>query len=326
VFTELGWRDIGGLLRARAGIMRSEYRVAPGLYCTGKPDENSPVLVTANYKLSFDSLRRELSAVDAWILVLDTRGVNVWCAAAHKTFGTEELIFRLKSIGLENIVSHRKLLLPQLGASGVDAQQVRTASGFEIVWGPVRTGDIAVFLENPCRADDPMRRVTFNIAERMALSPVELSLALKPSLIILVVMWGLSGIGPELFSVGAAWSRWQLFAPVFIAGLLSGTIITPAFLPWLPFRAFYLKGIVASLPAVGLIVWQQYNIWDPELLAMILVCISMSSYGAMNFTGATPFVSPSGVEKEMRQAIPVQLVLSLTALIMWLVIPFNAGS
>ncbi len=325
VSTKLGWRDIRGLLRARAGIMRSEYRVAPGLYCTGKPDDHSPVLVTANYKLSFDTLRRELSAVDAWVLVLDTRGVNVWCAAAHKTFGTDELISRLQKIGLEKVVRHRKLILPQLGAPGVDAQQVKKTSGFEVVWGPVRAEDIPGFLENPCRPDDAMRRVTFNMAERLVLSPVELSLALKPSLIILIVMWVLSGIGPWFFSVDAAWSRWQLFAPVFIAGLLSGTVITPALMPWLPFRAFYLKGIIASLPAAGLIVWQHNNISLPELLALVFACISVSSYGSMNFTGATPFVSPSGVEKEMRQAIPVQLFFSLTSVSLWLIIPFIVG-
>ena len=99
--------------------------------------------------------------------------------------------------------------MPQLGASGVDAQKVRKISGFEVVWGPVRAVDIPGFLENSCRPDDAMRRVTFNMAERLALSPVELSLALKPSLIILILMWVLSGIGPWFFSVDAAWSRWS---------------------------------------------------------------------------------------------------------------------
>ncbi|MEN8142091.1 MAG: mercury methylation corrinoid protein HgcA [Thermodesulfobacteriota bacterium] len=322
VFTKLGWLDIGGLLRARVGVMRSESRIAPGLYCTGKPDDASPVLVTANYKLSFDSLRRKLSSVDAWLLVLDTRGVNVWCAAAHKTFGTDELISRLKKTGVENVVGHRKLILPQLGAPGVDAQQVMKASGFEVVWGPVRAGDLPGFLENRGQADEAMRRVTFNLAERLVLSPVELSLALKPSLIILAVMLVISGIGPGFFSLAAAWSRWQLFVPAFLAGLFSGAVLTPALLPWLPFRSFYLKGLFAAFPAVAFFLRQHNNLSWPELLALVLVCLTISSYGAMNFTGATPFVSPSGVEKEMRHAIPVQLIMSLTALTLWLVIPF----
>lgn len=322
VFTELDRRDLVGLLRARIGIKRDEYRIAPGLYCTGEPDGDSPVLVTANYKLSFDSLRRELSALNAWILVLDTRGVNVWCAAAHQTFGTQELVSRLHKTGLENVVSHRRLIVPQLGAAGVDALAVRKASGFEVVWGPIRAGDISGFLANSCRADAAMRLVTFNFIERVVLSPVELYLTAKPAVIALLVMWLVSGVGPGFFSTAAAWARWQLCGPIFIAGLFSGAVLVPALLPWLPFRSFYLKGIIAALPVAALMVWYYSNMSWQVLLALVLLYTSTSSYGAMNFSGATPFVSPSGVEKEMRQAIPVQLVMSLTALSLWLVKPF----
>src|SRR3972149_4169926 len=74
------------------GIGRDRCRVAPGLYALGAPGGDSPVLVTANYKLTFDVLRRDAAGLDAWILVLDTRGINVWCAAGEGTFGTEEAI------------------------------------------------------------------------------------------------------------------------------------------------------------------------------------------------------------------------------------------
>ncbi|MDH3284405.1 MAG: hypothetical protein OEQ13_06655, partial [Acidobacteriota bacterium] len=75
-----------GRWRVRWSIGRGRYRVEPGLYRIGRPGPTSPVLVTANYKLTFDALRSELDGVDAWILVLETRGVNVWCAAAKGTF------------------------------------------------------------------------------------------------------------------------------------------------------------------------------------------------------------------------------------------------
>ena len=84
--SDLRWRDHVGRLRARLGINRAQYKVAPGLYGVGTPDDQAPVLVTANYKLSFDSLRKELKSVNAWILVLDTRGINVWCAAGKNLF------------------------------------------------------------------------------------------------------------------------------------------------------------------------------------------------------------------------------------------------
>ena len=66
---------------ARIGVNRQGHRVDPGLYAIGSPSGDSPVLVTANYTLSFDALRSVLSGISAYILVLDTKGINVWCAA-----------------------------------------------------------------------------------------------------------------------------------------------------------------------------------------------------------------------------------------------------
>ena len=51
-----------------------KYTVDPGLYALGSPAADAPVCVTANYKMSFDHLRRALAGRDAWILVLDTKG------------------------------------------------------------------------------------------------------------------------------------------------------------------------------------------------------------------------------------------------------------
>jgi len=93
--TKLTWRDVVGGWAARWGIRRMNYSIAPDLHRIGKPTRESEVLVTANYKLTVDVVRRELKGLDAWLLVLDTRGVNVWCAAGKGTFGTAELVRRL---------------------------------------------------------------------------------------------------------------------------------------------------------------------------------------------------------------------------------------
>ena len=109
----------------------------PGLYAVGEPDRESDVFVTANYKLSFDILRRELKGLNAWIIVLDTKGINVWCAAGKGTFGTNELINRINEINLHNVVSHRRIIIPQLGAVGVNARIVHQRTGFRVYFGPV---------------------------------------------------------------------------------------------------------------------------------------------------------------------------------------------
>src|SRR3990172_2220623 len=89
ISTELSRGDRLNAVKVRWGIGRMKYQVPPGLYAVGQPDRTSPVLVTANYKLTFDRLRSRLSEINAWILVLDTKGINVWCAAGKGTFGTE---------------------------------------------------------------------------------------------------------------------------------------------------------------------------------------------------------------------------------------------
>jgi CO dehydrogenase/acetyl-CoA synthase gamma subunit (corrinoid Fe-S protein) len=130
VSTRLSLRDRLEGIKVRWGFGRSGFRVAPGLYAVGKPGPGAPVLVTANYKLTFDRLRRELAAVDAWILVLDTRGINVWCAAGKGTFGTRELLDRIAAVRLDEVVFRPRLILPQLGAPGVSAPEVKKATGW----------------------------------------------------------------------------------------------------------------------------------------------------------------------------------------------------
>ena len=321
--TTMRIKDIAGTLKARLGISRDRYRVAPGLYSVGNPGVDSPVLVTANYKLSFDSLRRELSSVDAWILVLDTRGVNVWCAAGKRTFSTEEVIRQVDLVGLERLVAHRELILPQLGAPGVSSQAVKKGCGFKVIWGPIRAADIKAFLTNGRKAEADMRQVTFAIGERTVLIPVELSLIVKPSLIIFLTLFILSGIGPDIFSFSAAWFRGLHGTVAYLFGVLAGAVVVPILLPWVPMRQFYIKGILTGLTAgIFVILSLGGTISRLESLTLLLFTTAVSSYAAMNFTGATPYTSPSGVEKEMRQGIPIQIIAVAMAVIAWVAAPF----
>ena len=323
VKTGLNVTDHLGTLVARLGINRDQYKIAPGLYGVGNPDQGSPVLVTANYKLTFDSLRRELSDLDTWILVLDTRGINVWCAAGKELFSTREVVTRVKETRLNEIVNHGKLILPQLGATGVSAHQVKKASGFEVIWGPVRAADIRRFLASGSKTDRSMRQVTFSIRERTVLTPVELSHLPKPTLWVLLAIFFISGIGAQVFSPGAALYRGLMAMTAYLGGVLAGAVAAPILLPWLPGRAFAMKGALTG-GVVGLLVvllFKNSLIWL-ETLALMFITMSISSYLAMNFTGSTPFTSPSGVEKEMRAAIPVQAGAALVALVAWVTAGF----
>lgn len=309
-----------GSLRVRLGVGRNDYMVAPGLYAIGRPDAQAPVLVTANYKLTFDHLRMQLAETSAWVLVLDTRGINVWCAAGKGTFGTQEVIQRVKVTQLSKVVNHRKIILPQLGAPGVAARKVKEACGFEVVWGPVRAADLPTFIDAGLRADEPMRRVTFTLAERLVLVPVELSIMRKYIMYALFAIFLLSGIGTPLFSVSLAVERGLLAALLCLVGIVAGCAVVPFLLPWIPGRAFAFKGTLVGLVGSALVVWAMrdsvyLSLWPS--VALVLFATAISSYAAMNFTGTTPFTSPTGVEKEMRRAIPIQLAAVIIAAGLW---------
>jgi hypothetical protein len=302
----------------RIGIGRNNYKISPGLYCVGNPGLDSPVFVTANYKLSFDALRKELTGVDAWILIVNTNSVNVWCAAGKGTFSSAEVVNRVKLTGLDNVVRHKTLVLPQLAATGVSAIQVEKDCGFKVNWGPVRARDIKAFLKRENRVETSMRQVTFSTRERMVLVPVELSFLPKPTLWILLAFFILSGIGTNIFSFHASWSRGLMAAAAYAAGIFAGTVVVPLLLPWIPGRAFSFKGVITGLLAgAGIVAAFWGKIETLEALALLICTAVVSSYLAMNFTGATPFTSPSGVEKEMRTAIPLQVAALLITIVTW---------
>jgi hypothetical protein len=299
VDTRLTLGDRLGRWRVRWSIGRGSYRVEPGLYRVGRPGPASPVLVTANYKLTFDALRSELEGVDAWILVLETQGVNVWCAAGKGTFGTDELVNRVAATRLTEVVSHRKLVVPQLGATGVAAHEVKRLCGFRVVYGPIRAEDLKVFLGERMRASEEMRRVTFTLSERLELVGVEVVGALK---------WGLPVLLLAVLLTGSDWTLSRLGAvlPVMV-GLLAGTVLVPILLPWIPGRAFSLKGALVGAAAVGAAI--ALTAAEHTVLGnvqLFLLGTAAASFFAMQFTGATTFTSPSGVEWEMRRALPLQ--------------------
>ena len=307
--SELEKYDLFSSFYVRCGIKRYKYTVTPGLYSIGKPDKNSEVLVTANFKLTFDHLRKELDGINAWILVLDTKGINVWCAAGKGTFSTMELVKRVKECSLEKIVDHKRVIVPQLGATGVSARDVKKQSGFRVIYGPVRANDIPAFLKNDKKADKKMRQATFTIYERFILTPVEIQTILKPALITALVLLIIAGIGPGIFSFTHIWERGIISILALVSGILSGALITPVLLPFIPSREFALKGIiVGSIFSILFLIAVSSLIYGiTGFLALFLFSVAISSFLAMNFTGTTPFTSPSGVEKEMKRYIPAQL-------------------
>jgi hypothetical protein len=286
---------------ARWSWKREAHRVEPGLYRLGSPTAESPVFASANYTLSFDALRSALAGIDAWILVLDTKGINVWCAAGKGTFGSAELVKRIKAAGLESVVTHRKIIVPQLGAPGVSWPEVLRKSGFMVEYGPVRARDLPEYLKTHT-ATPAMRRVEFPFMDRIVLTPVELVHAALPMFIAAVILWFLAGPVAGL---------------TVVAAVLAGTVLFPALLPLIPTHDFSSKGLilgaVVAIPfaysfgtAPGVPVWAN----AAGALAALLVMPAITAYLALNFTGSTTYTSRTGVKKEIFRYVPAMAVMA----------------
>ena len=286
---------------ARWGWTRESHRIEPGLYRLGNPDPDSPVFASANYTLSFDALRSALAGVDAYILVLDTKGINVWCAAGKGTFGTEELVRRIGCSGLPGVIRHRKIIIPQLGAPGISWPKILRKSGFSVEYGPVRAEDLPEYLKTHT-ATPAMRRVEFPLKDRLVLTPVEFVHTALPMVIIAALLWFLAGPVAALAAVSA---------------VLAGTVLFPALFPYIPTQDFSIKGLilgfVIAIPfAVSFGTNPALPGWANEAGAAtaLLIMPAVIAYSALNFTGCTTFTSRTGVKKEIFRYVPVMALMA----------------
>jgi len=289
-------RDRWDHFLARLGWKRGKHRLEPGLYALGNPTPDSQVFVSANYTLSFDALRSSLEDFDGYILVLDTQGINVWCAAGKGTFGTDEIVRRVMITRLGDVVHHRKVILPQLGAPGVAAHEVKKRTGFRVEYGPVRAADLPEYLKTH-KATPEMRRVEFPLRDRLVLIPVDIVQTFLPTLLAALVFYFLGGWVSSLAAVMA---------------VFAGIVLFPILLPWLPTHNFSTKGFIlgglVALPFAASVYFLNPDwVWyrqAGQALEFLMAMPAVTAFIALNFTGASTFTSRSGVKREMFAYIP----------------------
>jgi ubiquinone/menaquinone biosynthesis C-methylase UbiE len=219
-------------------------KVRPGLYAVGHPDESSPVLVTGNFNLTVRRLVRAIDGqVNAWVLVADSAGINVWCAAGGGYFTAEKVIAAVKSSHLNEVVRHHALILPQLSANGVDGWRIRKETGWGVHWGPARARDIPAYLAGKRKKTDKMRWVKFPLKDRLEMVTVTLGFYALLILMPVFFFWRLS------------------FWPVTFS-LLGLSYFYAVVHPWLPGRDGLYKSIPLTLIALaGLFVYT--TLWHP---------------------------------------------------------------
>ncbi|MFQ6101323.1 MAG: corrinoid protein-associated methyltransferase CpaM [Anaerolineae bacterium] len=241
-------------------------KVRPGLYRVGEPNRGSPVLVTGNFDLTVRRVVRELDGRgDCWLLVADSAGINVWCAAGGGYFTAEKVIAAVKSSGVEEVVDHRALVLPQLAACGVDGGRVHRETGWSVHWGPARARDIPAYLAAGRRKSDAMRWLTFPLRERIEMALVTLGFYGLLILVPLAIFWRV------------------MFWPV-TAALLGLSLFYAVVLPWLPGRDGLAKSVpLAALALAGLAI---YSALGGHLPPRRLFNWTVGLVGLAVFTGA----------------------------------------
>ena len=141
-----------------------------GVVKIGNPDENSPVFLTCNYHLTVERVKKALKKMDCFLLITNSNGYNVWCGSTGGHLTNHDVISILKTSGVEQLVSHRRVVLPQLAATGIEARVIKEKTGWEVIWGPVYAKDIPAFVENKYIKTQEMRGVIFPLVQRIEMA------------------------------------------------------------------------------------------------------------------------------------------------------------
>ncbi len=247
----------------------------PGLFAVGSPDPMSPVLVTGNYDLT---IRRLLAVIDdqinAWLLVVDSAGINVWCGAGGGFLDAERVIGALHMSGIESWHRHKHLVLPQLCANGVDGNLIEEQTSWRVSWGPIRAIDLPDYLGRGCEKTDQMRTIDFPWKDRLEMVSATLGLYSLMILIPVAILWG------------------HLFWSVLIA-LLGLSYFYALALPLIPGRDGLQKSVPLALIAlVGMLIYSflMGDLIPEPLFRRGVGVVALSVFVAAEMQGMSPLM------------------------------------
>ena len=137
------------LLTTRQNIFtdpQKPIQLEAGVYQVGTPDEESPVMVTTNFSLTYFTVEGDVDAskVPAWIVVVDTEGTSVLTAWAAEKFTADSIAQAMKKFEIESKVKHRKVIIP--GHVAVLSGKLEEASGWNVLVGPRESSGIPTYL------------------------------------------------------------------------------------------------------------------------------------------------------------------------------------
>jgi 2-polyprenyl-3-methyl-5-hydroxy-6-metoxy-1,4-benzoquinol methylase len=272
--------------------------IEPGIYQSGNPNEKSPIIVTANYEFTYIKVMRDLKGLDAWVLCVDSNGINVWCAARGNDFGNKQLLEVVEATEIKSITQRKTLLLPQLSAGGVAIPQLPKNSGsfpFRVRYGPVWSKQIPQFLEeNPAQKPDRMKLAKFTLYHRIRASLTHISFLFRKifilPLIVLVLLLPIITWFNKLWWVGelALW-------------IITANIVVALFFPISRFtRRFIFKGILFGVINIFLLGGLSFLIHNDiyYVLWQLGFYFWITFFSTMSFSGYSMATSPREIQEE----------------------------
>ena len=152
VLSDFKGESVFPLLLERLNIFTDPQRpmtVTEGIYEIGGPDENSPVLVTTNFSLTYFIVGGEIegSRVPSWLLIMDTEGLSVMTAWAAGKFSGDVVGMFVKKCGIADKIKHKKIVIPGYSAS-ISGEMEEELPDWEVIIGPRDASLIPKFLKD----------------------------------------------------------------------------------------------------------------------------------------------------------------------------------
>ncbi|MFW9781185.1 MAG: methyltransferase domain-containing protein [Candidatus Heimdallarchaeota archaeon] len=275
--------------------------IEPGIYESGTPDKDSPIIVTANYDYTYIKVMRDLKKINAWVLCVDSNGINVWCAARGNNFGNSQLLEAVETSGIQYISNKKTLLLPQLSAGGIAIPELPKSSEkfpFKVKYGPVWSKFIPDYLkEKPSKKSDKMKLAKFKLSHRMRAVITHTTFLFRKVFLLPIIALFFLFLGLAIFTnFDKVWWIGEICLWVIITNLIIFLLF-----PLSDFtQKFVFKGIFygfINISILGLLTW-----WLHSSILYVLINIGfffwIAFFSTMSSSGYTMATSPRKIENE----------------------------
>lgn len=310
---KFGFIDYVKALFSWFNSFHTTFIIEPGLYYIGDTyDVNTPMLVTCNYHMTVFLLYRILKKRNVRILVIDTKGINVWCSSGKGQFSAKEIFRQLDKYPPEMLNSGGKLeiILPKLSLSGVSLAALKERLIVPKI-GPIYAHDIPAYLDDLPLKNRIKDKFKFTLKDRV--------FTLIPSVAQFLV--NSVPIAAALFIINFFFKiqfHWHVIA---ISTLFA--ILYILLFPLLPTKTFSIKAIVLSLLfSAGYTAYFMFTGKALLSLTYFLYITTTFAYGiffALYYTGSTGVSNYSLVKKEMIRYLPVTFLFFVASLVLVIV-------